>query len=489
MNHGLSEKTVKQIFSVFEGFPEIEKAVLYGSRAKGNFKTGSDIDLTLYGEKLSARLLGDIAEALDDLLLPYTIDLSIFDDLNHAKLREHIERVGVVFYEKKKQNMKAGWEIKTLGDICEEVFAGGDVPKDSFSKTKTEKFRIPIYSNGEKNKGLFGYTDKPRISKTSITISARGTIGYSEIRTEPFYPVVRLIVVVPKNDILDLSFLHFVISSIDFTHSGSSIPQLTVPMIKEYKIPLPSLPEQKRIVTLLDEAFESIATAKANAEQNLKNARALFESHLNEVFTKRGEGWEVKPLSHFASTVSTGPFGSLLHKSDYVSEGVPLVNPINIVNGKIIPNEDKLIDESTKQRLQNYVLQEGDVILGRRGEIGRCAVVDVEQAGWICGTGCFFIRPLETISPAFLAGLIRSSGYREQLENASTGATMLNLSNKALSDLSIAVPTLAEQQTLLKKLDVISEETQRLEALYSRKIAALDELKKALFHRAFSGEL
>jgi uncharacterized protein len=98
MNHGLTHITVEKICAIFQRYVEIEKAVLYGSRAKGNFKTGSDIDLTLYGEKLSPNLLGDIAESLDDLLLPYTIDLSIFDTLNHKELREHIERVGVLFY-------------------------------------------------------------------------------------------------------------------------------------------------------------------------------------------------------------------------------------------------------------------------------------------------------------------------------------------------------------------------------------------------------
>jgi uncharacterized protein len=100
MSHGLHPKTVASIRAVFERFREIEKAVLYGSRAKGTFKPGSDIDLTLFGKCLTTSRLGDIAEALDDLLLPYTIDLSIYADLNHAKLREHIDRVGVVFYER-----------------------------------------------------------------------------------------------------------------------------------------------------------------------------------------------------------------------------------------------------------------------------------------------------------------------------------------------------------------------------------------------------
>ena len=100
MKSGLTQATIEKICGVFEKFPEIEKAVLYGSRAKGNFKTGSDIDLTLYGPALTLDLRDRIATALDDLLLAYTIDLSIFDKLKHPDLREHINRVGVVFYER-----------------------------------------------------------------------------------------------------------------------------------------------------------------------------------------------------------------------------------------------------------------------------------------------------------------------------------------------------------------------------------------------------
>jgi predicted nucleotidyltransferase len=100
MKYGLTETTVEKICAVFACFPEIEKVILYGSRAKGTFKTGSDIDLTLCGESLTSDLRSTIASELDDLLLPYVIDLSIFDELDHAKLREHIKRVGVVFYER-----------------------------------------------------------------------------------------------------------------------------------------------------------------------------------------------------------------------------------------------------------------------------------------------------------------------------------------------------------------------------------------------------
>lgn len=100
MKYGLSEDTIGRIHSVFEKFPDIEKAVLYGSRAKGNYKTGSDIDLTLHGKTLTHNQLANISSLLDDLLLPYTIDLSIYDQLESIELRDHINRAGIVFYER-----------------------------------------------------------------------------------------------------------------------------------------------------------------------------------------------------------------------------------------------------------------------------------------------------------------------------------------------------------------------------------------------------
>jgi type I restriction enzyme S subunit len=165
------------------------------------------------------------------------------------------------------------------------------------------------------------------------------------------------------------------------------------------------------------------------------------------------EGWQTKRLGDFASAVSTGPFGSILHKSDYVDDGVPLVNPTNIVGESIVPDPLKLIGEVTIKQLDNYVLEEGDIVVARRGEIGRCAVVGPSESGWICGTGSFFIRPLPSLDSQFLAHLIRSPEYREQLERLSTGATMKNLSNTALGDLVVSVPPLAEQQRIVALLD------------------------------------
>lgn len=181
-------------------------------------------------------------------------------------------------------NKGEDWEGKTLGEVCEELFAGGDVPKGNSSKYETDEFKIPIFSNGEKNKGLYGFTNISRVTKPSITISARGTIGYSEIRHSPFYPAIRLIVVTPKNDIVNLLFLKYVISGIDFKHSGSSIPQLTVPMIKEYPITFPSLKHQQYIVQKLDALIAETKKLEAIYQKKIYDLEELKKSVLQKAF-------------------------------------------------------------------------------------------------------------------------------------------------------------------------------------------------------------
>lgn len=163
--------------------------------------------------------------------------------------------------------------------------------------------------------------------------------------------------------------------------------------------------------------------------------------------------WETKKLRDVCEFVSTGPFGSMLHKSDYVDEGIPLVNPVNLIDGRIVINRSMLISEATKKRLSRYVLKEGDIVVARRGEIGRCAVVGSGENGWLCGTGSFFIRPNSATDSSFLAHLLRSPAYRQNLRAASTGTTMQNLSNTTLSELTVLIPPLTEQQRIVGLLD------------------------------------
>jgi type I restriction enzyme S subunit len=297
-----------------------------------------------------------------------------------------------------------------------------------------------------------------------------------------------------KNELLPAFFTFFsqsdqYIRSVARLCTGTTRNRISRSNLALTAIPVPPFQEQQRIVTILDEAFEGIATARANAEKNLQNARAIFESHLQSAFSPRGKRWVETTLGMATGGVFTGPFGSLLHKRDYVGNGVPLVNPAHITDVGIEPDLRKTVSKQTAKRLTSYIMRRGDIVIGRRGEMGRCALVTDLEDGWLCGTGSFFIKPSNRCAPGYLVRFLRSEVCKRQLEKLAGGAVMPNLSNTALSEFPIALPPLEDQKVIVAKIDQFAEEAQRLATLYERKLVALDALKKSLLHCAFAGEL
>ena len=175
-----------------------------------------------------------IVEKLDKLVemqSKKTIQLKKYDDLVKSQFIEMFN---------------GKYETKKLHQICDELFAGGDVKKDRLSPIKTDKYQIPIYTNGEKDNGLYGYTDISRVEQEAVTISARGTIGFTCLRNEKFYPAVRLIVAVPNQQLITGQYLKNFIETKNYSGNGVSIPQLTVPMIKDEDIPTPPIELQNQ---------------------------------------------------------------------------------------------------------------------------------------------------------------------------------------------------------------------------------------------------
>ncbi len=329
-----------------------------------------------------------------------------------------------------------------------------------------------------------------------IVITAIGTIGNSYIirKGDRFYFKDASVLWLKKETQVSSEFINLWIKSPQFFDqldkgNGATVDTLTIRKLKSVLIALPPLPEQQRIVGILDEAFDGIATAKANAEKNLQNARALFESHLSSVFNKRGEGWVEKRLGEMAQNISTGPFGTMLHKSDYVPNGIPLVNPMNIVDSCIIPSKKMMVDEKTRDRLSGYSLKVGDIVIARRGELGRCALVTEREEGWLCGTGSFFVRLSNGLDGKFFVALFTSPHIKALLEKSAVGTTMSSLNHGILKNLPIPVPPIEKQREIIAKADDLSSETQHLESIYQQKLDALEELKKSLLHQAFCGEL
>ncbi|MCA3124876.1 MAG: restriction endonuclease subunit S [Rhodocyclaceae bacterium] len=395
-----------------------------------------------------------------------------------------------------------GWQWRLLTDLARlesghtpsrqhPEYWGGDIPWISIPDAKRFHGRI-IEETAESTNALGIANSSARlIPEGTVCLSRTASVGYVTVTGRPMATSQDFVNWICGDQLLPRFLQYLLIAEgqglLRFA-SGAVHKTIYFPEVKAFHVCVPGVSEQRRIVAILDEAFEGVATAKAHAERNLRNVREVQDGYLANLFSST-QNWTMGPLSSFVESISTGPFGSMLHKSDYVDDGVPLVNPINIVGGSIVPTKEKQVDEATAVRLRSYLLRSGDIVVGRRGEIGRCAVVSDTQYGWLCGTGCFFIRPTSDVEPSFMAHLIRSAPYRTRLEALSTGTTMQNLSNGALSGLEVSLPSLAEQKRLLAAIDAVSFHTDQMNEIGKRKLAALDELKRTLLHQAFSGQL
>ncbi len=180
---------------------------------------------------------------------------------------------------------KEGWATKTIRELSEELFAGGDVPKHAFSKTITSEYNVPIYANAVEQDGLYGYTNTARVNKASITIAGRGSgTGYIIERNEKYLPVVRLIVVVPQTQIVRNRFLYYALKSLDIKSNGSAIPQLTVPMIAQYKVNYPTLAAQDVIIGVLDKLSKNCRTLEENNTKTIALCNDMKQALLRKAF-------------------------------------------------------------------------------------------------------------------------------------------------------------------------------------------------------------
>jgi type I restriction enzyme S subunit len=200
--------------------------------------------------------------------------------------------------------------------------------------------------------------------------------------------------------------------------------------------------------------------------------------------------WDVGKLKHLAHSLQTGPFGSQLHSEDYVTPGIPVVNPSHLRDGRIVPDERCAVDQATWDRLRHHALAIGDIVFGRRGKMGRCALVTRGEAGWLCGTGSLRMRPrLDRILPEFLNWALTTGGVSDWLLLESVGSTMDNLNTAILSRLPLPLPPLTEQSSITAFLDKVSERLDIIIAKTRAQIAKFQEYRTALISTAVTGKI
>ncbi len=251
---------------------------------------------------------------------------------------------------------------------------------------------------------------------------------------------------------------------------GVTIKHLVKSSLLSIPIPVPPIKEQEEICSLLDKLSLVIEKKKQQVKELDNLAQAIFYDMFGDP-VENEKGWKVKKMKDIAM-VKIGPFGSLLHTSDYITGGTPLVNPIHMKNGQICPENGFTISDEKKKEMQPYLLKKGDVIFARRGEIGRSAIVSEKEDGYLCGTGSLFARFTEPISEVFVLYLTKSDSFIKDLVSKAKGATMLNINCKIVEELQLTLPSFSLQQSFASKIESIEkqkaaisksiEETQKL---------------------------
>lgn len=249
---------------------------------------------------------------------------------------------------------------------------------------------------------------------------------------------------------------------------------------------------------MLDEAFASLAIAQANTEKNRQNARALFESHLQSIFTQRGEGWVEKTVAALVDAgVLAKPFDGNhgeIHpkKADYTESGVPFIMACDLHNGSVDTTGCKFISRKLADSLRVGFAKDGDVLISHKGTIGRSAIVRTD-ADYIMLTPqvtSYRINRNEILSNKFVRYYFMSPIFQQEIvSSASDGATRAYVGITKQLSLRFRFPEINAQRKIAEKMDALIYETQRLEGIYQRKLDALAALKKSLLQQAFSGQL
>jgi len=361
--------------------------------------------------------------------------------------------------------MKKGWQTKKLGDVCafdkvQGIHSG--LPYVGLEHIESHTARFVGSSDPQPVKSAtFRFSDehvlygrlRPYLNKAL----APDFEGHCSTEIFPLKPRPEL----SRDYLLFWLLADETCDRINATCTGARMPRAQMNDVLGFEIPVPPLAEQQRIVGLLDEAFEGLATAKANAEKNLQNASALFESHLQSVFTQRGPGW-----------VETT-----------IGDQLTLQRGFDITKGQQNTGEVPVVSSGGIKSYHDKAMAKGPgVVIGRKGTLGK--VFYLESDYWPHDT-TLWVKDFKGNSPRFVYYLFAGLDVKK----LDSGAANPALNRNQVHPIEVTWPHVAKQKALVETLDSLEEQTQRLDRIYERKVAALEALKKSLLHQAFTGAL
>jgi type I restriction enzyme S subunit len=377
--------------------------------------------------------------------------------------------------------VREGWQQATLKDLCVVDWGNTNLTKSAY--VQDGKFMAVSAAGCD---GRIGHSEHLRHTPVLSAIGAQ--CGKMFFPDEDFTAIKNTITLTPKPGKCVGKFLYYLLAFVELPQRGAGQPFISKGDIQSFSVSFPGIPEQNRIVAILDEAFEGIDTAVANAEKNLANARTLFELRKQYIFTQSDKGWRKKRLGDVCKFVR-GPFGGSLKKSGFVANGYAVYEQQHAIYNQFAEVR-YFIDEAKFKEMKRFELLQNDVIMSCSGTMGRVAIVPKGIKRGIINQALLKLTPTTQVSSAFLKSWMESKAFQAALKEYAGGAAIQNVASvKILKEIKIPLSSIEEQERVVNKIDDIQEDTDRLEAIYLRKLENFSELKNTILQKAFAGEL
>ena len=470
---GLGVDTVKDIQGVIDQIGPIQKVLLYGSRAMGNYKAGSDVDITLIGHELTQNnSFYPLSKKLDDLCLPYEFDISIFKDLNDLNLVEHILRVGKVLYQRKTE---PPWPIVELGEVITLEY-GKPLPQED----RTPNGKFPVYgANGIKTR-----SNKYFCNQKSIILGRKGSAGEVNLTSKKFWPLDVTYYTIFDPLKYNLEFLYQSMKILDLKKLAKGVkPGINRNDVYSKKVKIPPLNHQKKIVVTLDKASNTLNKAIAHTEQNLQNCREFFDSYTGQLLSNDNGKWPMVELSEVCEISSGGTPKRSIKK--YWGGKIPWIGSSACKDTKIETAKEFITNEGLNNSSSKILKKNTTLIALVGATIGRTGFLNFDCATNQNIAG-LYPKDIKNLNSIYLFNTVKDL-YPKFLELGKKDFKMANLG--FVKKQSIPLPPLKYQKEIVAKIDKIKWENDLLVEIYQKKLNCLKELKQAIFQRVLDGEI
>ena len=287
-------------------------------------------------------------------------------------------------------------------------------------------------------------------------------------------------ILTPNTELVDPKYIYYRMQVIEYDHSTHK--RYWISQYSKIKLSIPPIPEQRRIVAHIEEQLSQLD----NGVETLEKAKLQLEGYRQAVkkqsFETNAHTFEIL---HLVEDIRIGPFGTALHKSDYITNGIPVINPQHIKSNQIVPNTKVSVTPEKADELKAYFLKANDIIMGRRGEMGRCAAISEKEEGWICGTGSIIFRLKPEYDAEFYANILSSPDIIHYLEVHATGTTMKNLNEEIVKHIPVPQITREEQIHVSAQLDAALSVCKSIKNTISMALQQAEALRQSLLKKAF----